>query len=586
VSRPAPRFTGVLVTLSALALVFFLARGCPSPETTAGTPGTAGTAATTARRGGQLVASARGIPRSFNRLVAGDQPSDMFGMLTQGPLVRLNRATYQVEPWLAEKWESSPDGLTHTLHLRAGAVWSDGTPFTSADVLFTLQAMYDPNVKSPLASGVMPGGKPMQASAPDAQTVVVTYAQQSGSGIGLLDSFPIFPRHKLEGALKEGTFAKVWNTGTAPSEIVGMGPFVLREYKTGERLVFDRNPNYWRTAPDGQKLPYLDRLVLQFIPEQNAELLALQAGTTDLTQSELRPDDYVPVRRAEQEGKLTLIEGGVGPDADAFWFCLDPAQKKGDRRQAFVQKREFRQALSHAVDREEFAHTVFLGEAVPIWGPITPGNKPWFTPNLPRYSYDLARARDLLKSIGLEDRNGNGVVETADGVEARFTVMTQRGIAYYERGVAVIKEQAAKIGVALDAAPLEFPTMIDRLLKCQYEAVYMRPTFSSLDPAGNLDFWLSSGSTHFWHMAQKTPATEWEARIDAIMHEQATTIDPARRRELFIDAQRILAENLPVLYFAAPRLYFAHSRRTMGVLPSVMRPPILWNADSLSVSGP
>jgi peptide/nickel transport system substrate-binding protein len=518
--------------------------------------------------------------------MAGDQPSDMFAMLTQGSLVRVNRSTFEVEPWLAEKWESSADGLTHTLHLRGGITWSDGTPFTSADVLFTLQAMYDPKVQSVVASSVMPGGKPIQATAPDAATVVLTYGQASGSGISLLDMFPILPKHKLESAYKAGTFPQAWTTATAPSEIVGTGPFVLREFKPGERLVFDRNPTYWRTGGDGQKLPYLDRLVLQFIPEQNAELLALQAGTTDLTQSELRADDYVPVRRAEEEGKLKLIEGGVGPDADALWFCMNPEIKKGDRRQAFVQKREFRQALSHAVDREEFAQTVFLGEAVPVWGPITPGNKPWFSPNVPRYPHDVTRARELLKSIGLEDRNGNGVVETADGVEARFTVMTQRGNSSYERGLSVLREQAAKIGVAFDAAPLEYPTMIERLLACQYDAIYMRPYFSNLDPANNMDFWLSSGSTHFWNMSQKTPATEWETRIDTVMREQAATLDPERRRELFNDAQRVLAENVPVLYFVAPRLYFGHSTRTMGVVPSVMRPPILWNADSLSVAGP
>src|SRR5262245_17516878 len=311
-SRPIPRFTGVLVSLSALAVVVLLLRGCPSPETKAGT------AVTTAHRGGQLVASARGVPRTFNRLMANDQPSDMVSSMTQGTLIRLNRATFELEPWLAEKWESSPDGRTHTLHLRRGAAWSDGTPFTSADVLFTLQAMYDPKVESIVASSLMPGGKPIQASAPDAQTVVLTYAVPSGAGVGLLDMLPILPRHKLESALKAGTFAKAWNTGTPPSEVVGMGPFVMREFTRGERVVFDRNPHSWRTAPDGQKLPYLDRLVLQFIPEQNAELLALQAGTTDVTQSELRPDDYVPVRRAEQEGKLTLIEAGVGPDADAL----------------------------------------------------------------------------------------------------------------------------------------------------------------------------------------------------------------------------------------------------------------------------
>jgi len=579
-SQISPRFTGVLVTISVLDVVVLVMRGCPSPDSTASSSTSA------PRHGGQLVASARGVPRTFNRMVAGDQPSDMFAMLTQGALVRVNRATFELEPWLAEMWESSADGLTHTLHLRPGVTWSDGTPFTSADVLFTIQVMYDKKAESVIASSVMPGGKTIQATAPDASTVVLTFAQASGTGISLLDMVPILPKHKLEAALKAGTFQQAWNTATPPAEIVGTGPFVLREFKPGERLVFDRNPMYWRTGPDGQKLPYLDRLVLQFIPEQNAELLALQAGTTDLTQSELRPDDYVTVRRAEEEGKLTLIEGGVGPDADALWFCMKPEAKKGDRRLSFVQKREFRQALSHAIDREEFAQTVFLGEAVPVWGPITPGNKPWFSPNVPRYPHDVNRARELLKSIGLEDRNNNGVVETADGVEARFTVITQRGRSDYERGVTMIRDQASKVGIAFDAALLEYPTMIERLLACDYDAIYMRPFFSHLDPAGNLDFWLSSGSTHFWNIGQKTPATEWETRIDTVMREQEATLDLERRRELFNDAQRIFAENVPALYFVAPRLYFAHSKRTMGVVPSVMRPPILWNADSLSVAGP
>jgi len=164
--------------------------------------------------------------------------------------------------------------------------------------------------------------------------------------------------------------------------------------------------------------------------------------------------------------------------------------------------------------------------------------------------------------------------------------MTQRGIAYYERGLTVLREQASKVGIAFEAAMMEYPTMIERLLKCEYDAIYFRPFSNQLDPAGNLDFWISSGSTHFWNMGQKTPGTDWETRIDTIMHEQAATLDVNRRHELFNDAQRILAENVPVLYFAAPRLYYAHSRRTTGVVPSVMRPPVLWNADSLAVAGP
>ena len=545
-----------------------------------------GTGPPAARRGGQIVASIRTNPRSFNRIVTADQASDLLNLLMQGRLVRINRATFEVEPWLAEKWESSPDDRTHTLHLRPGVTWSDGTPFTSADVLFSIRAAFDPKAGSVVGSGLMPGGSPIRAEAPDSHTVVLSYAAPSGPGIRLLDMLPILPKHKLETALDAGTFAKVWDASVSPSALAGTGPFVLRENQIGQRLILERNPRYWRKTADGAPLPYLDRIVLEIVPEQNAELLRLQSGETDLTYTELRPEDYVPVRRAEEKGTLQMVEAGVSTDADSFWFCLKPEAKKGDPRFAFVQKREFRQAISHAVDREEFAQTVFLGEAVPVWGPVTPGNKQWFTPNLPRYSHDLSRARDLLKQIGLEDRNKNGVVEDGKGTEARFTVLTQRGIGYYERGTAVLREQAAKIGIALDIVMLEFPTMIERMLACNYDAVYMRVLMTQLDPAGNLDFWISSGSTHFWNIGQKMPATEWEQRIDTLMQEQAATLDPERRRTIFNDVQRIFAENLPALQFAAPRLYYGHSRRLTGVTPSVMRPAVLWSADTLSVTNP
>jgi peptide/nickel transport system substrate-binding protein len=572
------RFTGVIVTAVLLVVALFVWRStAPKPSAT-----------TEARlvRGGQLTAVIRSDPKSFNSLVAADESSVVLSSLLQSRLVRINRATFELEPWLAEKWERTPDGRRYTLHLRPGLTWSDGTPLTSADVLFTLRAVSDKKVESTLADGLMVSGQPITASAPDALTVVLTFPAPSGPGLRLLDAVPILPWHKLEPALAAGTLRTAWPTTMSPSDIAGSGPFVLSSYEPGQRVVLSRNPHYWRKAADGTMLPYLDRLVLEIVPEQNAGMIRLDAGNVDLLQSELRPDDYVAARKAEADGRLKVIELGVGTDPDAFWFCLKPEAKKNDPKFAFTQQREFRQALSHAVDREEFARTVYLDEAVPIWGPVTPGNKIWFTPNLPRYVPDLAKARALLESIGLKDRNGNGIVENAAGTEARFTVLTQRGVSSYEHGTTLLKERAALIGIALDIVPLEANTMIQRMLASDYEAIYMRVLVSDLDPAANMDLWLSSGQHHFWNLAQKTPATEWERRIDTIMLEQAATIDPLRRRDLFNDVQRIFAENLPVLYFAAPRLFYAHSTRIAGVVPSVLRPPVLWNADSLGVTGP
>jgi peptide/nickel transport system substrate-binding protein len=536
------------------------------------------------RRGGQIVASIRAEPRSYNRLVSRDQATELVSMLTQGKLVRINRATQELEPWLAESWESSADGRTHTLRLRPGVTWSDGTPFTSADVLFSLQAVFDPKAQSVVADTLLVGGQPIRATAPDAQTVVLRYAAPSGPGVRLLDNLPILPKHMLEAALAAGTFAAAWSTTTPPAEVVGTGAFVLREYQPGQRLVLDRNPRYWRRAPDGGALPYLDRIVLEIVPEQNAELLRLQAGEIDLTASELRPEDYVPVREAEEQGRLRLIELGVSPDADAFWFCLKPEVKGKDPRFAFVQRPDFRHAISHAVDRQAFVDAVYLGAGVPLWGPITPGNFEWFWAEVPRYPHDDVLAGIALDGIQVTNRDTDDVREDAKGTEARFTVLTQRGIGAYERGTAVLRDELARIGIVLDIVALEFGALIQRLLACDYDAIYYRPLATDLDPAGNLDFWLSSGSAHFWNIGQKMPATDWERRIDTLMLEQAASLDPERRRQQFTLVQQIFAENLPVLYFAAPRLYYAHSTRLRGVVPSVQRPQVLWNADQLSVT--
>ena len=569
------RLLGIAIT-AVIFLTAFVFWRSPAPRSAEREGGA------TAHRGGQLVASGRAAPRTFNRQIGQDQLSSVLSMLTMGRLVRVNLSTFEVEPWLAEKWETSPDALTYTFHLRPGLTWSDGVPFTADDVLFSLQAIFDPKTGSYLSDVLSIDGKPITATAPDASTVVVHFPAPSGPGVRLLETLWVMPKHKLEGALRNGTFAKAWGTDTPPSEMTGMGPFVIREYVPNQRIILDRNPHYWRKADDGTQLPYLDRIVYEIIPDQDAELLRLQSGDIDLTQSELRPDDYVPAKRAEDQGKLKVVEVGLSPTADAFWFNLKPEAWKNDPRFAFVSRREFRQAISYAVDREKYAENVYLGAAVPIWGPVTPSNTQWFWPDVPRYFHDVNKAKELLKGIGLEDRNGNGIVEDAQGHEARFTAVTQRGIGWYERGLAELRSQLAPIGIAIEPAAIENATLIQRMLKSDYEAMYQRFGTTDLDPASELDMWLSSGDAHFWHMQDSRPEP-WEMQIDALMKQITATPDQARRKEQFKDVQRVFAENVPVLYFVAPRMYYAYNVRVEGVKPSVLRPPALWNADLLSI---
>lgn len=532
-------------------------------------------------RGGTLVASLRTEPRSFNRLVSRDVATEIVTLLTQARLVRVNRATQQVEPWLAEKWTTSADGLVFTLTLRDGLQWSDGTPFTSADVAFTFKAVFDPTTKSVLASGLEVDGQPLTTATPDARTVVVTYPRPFGPGIRLLDNLVILPKHKLEAAVASGTLSDTWTPTSPPADIVGMGPFVLTRYEPGQRLTFARNPRYWRRDAAGEVLPYLDGVVLEIVPDANAELLRLQSGQIDMTQQQLRAEDIATARDLERKGLATVQEAGVAIDPDVFFFNLRPAAWAKDPRGKWLFTDTFRQAISHAVDREAYADTVFLGAAVPVHGPITPGNKEWFWPDLPRYRFDQVKARELLAGLGLTNRDADPWLEDAAGTEARFTLLVFKSL---ERGAQVLKESVEAVGVAVDVVSLETGALIERMLAGNFETIFFNYVSSDTDPAMQRDFWLSSGSAHFWNISQATPATSWEAQIDDLMTRQAASIDPAERVRLFRDVQRIVSEHLPALYFAAPRVYLAVSTRVRNATPGVNRPQLIWSADTLAVA--
>jgi peptide/nickel transport system substrate-binding protein len=381
--------------------------------------------------------------------------------------------------------------------------------------------------------------------------------------------------------------------------MAAIGPFVLREYRPGERMVFERNPRYWRRDDRGRQLPYLERLTLEILPDQAAELLRLQSGQLDFTHSAVRPEDYLMLKRAQDEGRARLVDLGISLDPDWFWFNLvDSGQSAVGSRQravgsghakaqssqpkAWLKTREFRQAISLAVDRKAYVEQVFLGAAVPVHGPITPGNTTWFWPELPGGNYDPARAKSVLAGLGLRDLNGDGMLEDMYGQPVRFTVILQRGIAAVERGAAFIRDALARVGVGLDTVGVDAGTVQARWANGDYEAIFHRLPMSSTDPSP--DFWFSSGAFHVWHPAQLKPDTVWEQEIDVLMTRQAASSDQRERMRLFRDAQRIFSENSPVLCFAAQRLFLVTSTRLTNATPSRLIPLILWSADTLAVT--
>ena len=531
-------------------------------------------------RGGSLVASIRSEPASYNRYVVGSAAVDALSLITNAKLVRVNRATDELEPALAESWTQSEDGLTFTLKLRDGVKFSDGTPFTSADVLFTARAMYDPRVKSPLAAALSVSQKPLTFDAPDASTVIVRLPEPFTPGLRLLDSLPILPRHKLEAALDDGTFVKAWGAGTSLSNVVGLGPFVLSEHVPGERLVFTRNPNYWRRDAANVQLPYLDKLTWTVIPDQNTESLRMESGDVDfMVNGDIRPEDYARFRRAADQDKLRLLDVGIALDPNLLWFNLgDPSPTRD-----LYRDRTFRQALSYAIDRNAIVNTVYLGAAVPVYGPITAGNRNWHVESTPTYPYNPAKAREMLASLGLKDTDGDTVLER-QGKPVRFSILTQRGHTVRERTVSMIQEHLRQVGLVVDVVSLDPNSMFERFGKKDFDAIYYALQASATDPALSYDFWLSSGGFHLWNPAQKTPATDAEKRIDDLMHRQAAAKTLTERQQIFAEVQKIMGEELFGIYLAAPRVTLAVSRKVLNPQPSLLIPQLLWSADTLAAA--
>jgi peptide/nickel transport system substrate-binding protein len=552
----------------------------------------AGPATTTSPgSGGALVVSVRTEPQSFNPFTRRDSTTDLISTFTHARLVRINRATSDLEPWLAERWARSDDGLSYTLTLRPDVTFGDGRPFTAADVVFTFETLYGEPSAHALADALKPGGKPLAVQAVDPRTVVITFPAPFAPGLRLLDMLPMLPKHRLEAARREGRFQEAWGLGTPLDDITGLGPFTVAEYVPGQRTVLARNPRYFRKGDRGEALPYLDRVTVEVVSDQNAELLRLESGNLDVTSSEVRPEDFAPLKRAADARRVQLLDLGVGYDVNGFWINLTPGGLAGqgpggapDARAAWVQRQELRRAISYGVSRQAFADVVYLGAGVPVFGPVTPANRQWFSPAVPETPYDRDRARELLASLGLVDRDGDGLLDDPQGRTARLTLLTQKGRTALERGAAVIRDEMAKVGLTIDVVTLDGAALIQKFLSGRdVDAVFFSVLMSDTDPAMNADFWMSSGYAHVWRLHQQEPATDWERQIDDLMRRQMTSFDPAERKAAFDQVQRVFAEHLPMVHFVAPRVFVAMSARVANVTPALSRPQLLWSPDTIAV---
>lgn len=528
------------------------------------------------RAGGRLVTALRAEPKTFNPLLAVDAPSKEVIWRIAGDLIHINRETHATEPALATGWKASRDGRRYTVHLRRDVRFSDGHHFDADDVVFSFQAYLDERVGSPQRDLLVVEGQPIVVTKIDAFTVAVDMAAGYAAAERLFDSVAILPRHKLEAAWRAGRLRDAWGIGTPPTEIVGLGPFRLREYRPGERVVVERNPYYWQRDAAGMPLPYLDELVWVHMPSEEAQVIRFQSGQLDVL-TRLAPPHIPGLERQAASRRYRIDDLGPGLEYNFLFFNLSAERS----RVPFALDVRFRQAVSLAIDRAAVARLVFGGRASPIWGHVTPGNKHWINDKLPRTSAGATQARERLKAAGGSWR-GDGALVDPSGRIVTFTLLAAAGNSAMTETATLIQADLAAVGIQVQIVPLEFRALLDRVLVSRdYDAALLRLGSGDVDPTAEMNVWPSRGATHLWNPGRSTPATSWEAEIDRLMQRQLTARSTADRKAVYDRVQAIVAEQLPIIPLVSPHIVVGATIGLGNLRPAVLDHYTLWNAERL-----
>jgi peptide/nickel transport system substrate-binding protein len=307
------------------------------------------------------------------------------------------------------------------------------------------------------------------------------------------------------------------------------------------------------------------------------------------TYETLRTDRVDQFKQASATGGFRVVEIGVGAERDFLWFnqntgtnaaghpLVTPAKLK------WFRDKKFRQAISCGIDRERIVREVYGGRAQAAYGFISTENPKWNNPNIPRYSFDPARARALLAEAGIQDRAGDGLMKDTEGNPIEIVLVSNVGNPARERAAAMIQEDLKKLGIKLSYMPLSFEMLRNKVdATFDYECALMGLGGGGVDPATQMNVLRSSEELHQWFPLQRSPSTDWEARIDALMDSQMRTLDFAERKKAFNEVQAILAEELPMIYTVSPFAYSAIRSDIGNVRPSPLTTyRVTWNIEEL-----
>jgi peptide/nickel transport system substrate-binding protein len=549
----------------------------------------------------QLVTSILSDPKTFNAALSSESPN-IFGYTYEGLLTQ-NPIDGKIEGALAQSWEISPDKTKITFTMREGLKWSDGEPLTVDDVVFTYNDIYlNENIPTDIRDVLKIGKDRKLPTVKKIDNRRVEFIVPEPFRPFLLNTgASILPAHVLDKSVKTKNkdgkleFLSKWGVDTPPEELIVNGPYKLERYDTSQRVVFRRNPYYWRKDAQGKSEPYIERIIWQIVESTDTALLQFRSG--DLDSIGVSPDYFSLLKVQEKQGNFKIYNGGPSSSTSFMSFNLNKGKRDGKPlvdpiKSQWFNNVQFRQAVAYAIDRQTMLNNTFRGLGTPQNSPISVQSPYYLSPEqgLKVYKYNPDKAKELLLKAGFKYNQKNLLVDAQDN-EVRFTLLTNAGNKIRESMGSQIKQDLSKIGIQVDFTPLAWNTFLDKLSNTLDWDTCLIGLTGGLEPNDGANVWSPDGGLHMFNQkpqAGQKPiegreVAEWERKINELYIQGAQEFDEAKLKKIYGESQQLAQEYVPFIHLINPYSLSAVRNRFEGIKFSALG-GLFWNIHEIRVT--
>lgn len=541
----------------------------------------------TGKFGGTLVRSIISAdPKTFNYWAAEDTSSTLLASHLFGGLVTVDPWTGEVIPDMAESFKVDSDGVTYTTTLRKGLTWSDGKPITSADVAFTWNKLIAEGYgNSSIRDVVSVDGKMPAVTVVDGLTNKFVTPKTFAPFLRQL-STPIAPQHVIEPILqrKDGkaAFQHLWAADLDPKSLVTSGPYTLARFVPAQRIELQATKNFYMVNAEGKRLPYLERLMFLIVPDPNTNLLKFRGNELDLTP--VRARDVSKLLTEQKSGNFNLYN--LGPSIGTIFIMMNMNRRENSKthkpyvnpiKSKWFNDTNFRQAINHAVNRQEIVDSYFKGIGATLFT-AEPTSSPYFNAKLKPFKNDSDYAMSLLRKSGFQ-KKADGLLYDKDGNKVEVTMLAAAGSTLYEFIGNMMVTDMKKLGITINLSPLDFNVLNDKVNSGDWECCLegLSPG-DALEPNDGANVWKSTGRMHLFDQRQadgagKITASDlrpWEKQLDQLFNEGAQTLDKARRHQIYDEYQKIVYDEAPFIYLVTPSTIVATRNTLKNYSPTTL----------------